>query len=173
MENLRQDLGGQKCVDASFFSWVRKFFKTDAKSISLVSSITMPDNTIQKIPLFQISIDEHASPPQCLTTILTSEPITPIFVARRGGTFRLEVQAKTQQNVTLNPAATTVAAAIDLLSLTGGSAWLLKNVATTQTAVATAVSKIDTSLNQSYAAYRGRQTRTLRDPLAYRRGRLG
>lgn len=152
VSNLRQDLGGKKCVDSSFFTWVRKFFKTDAKSISLIASITMPDNTLQKIPLFQISIDEHAKPPQCLTSILTSESITPIFVARRGNTFRLDVQAKTQQNVTLDPAATVVGAATQLLSMTGGSAWLLKNVATTQTAVASAVSKIDTSLSNNWSS---------------------
>jgi len=151
--NLRQGLGGMKCVDASFFTWIRKFFKNEAKSITLVASITMPDNTTQKIPLFQISIDEHAKPtPQCLTSIMTSEAITPYFVARRGSTFRLNVQAKTQQNATLNPAATTVAAAADLLSMTGGSAWLLKNVATTQTAVATAVSKIDASLSDNWSS---------------------
>jgi hypothetical protein len=149
--NERQDLGGAKCVDASFFTWVRKFFKTDAKSISLVASITMPDNTTQRIPLFQISIEE-GKPPQCLTSVLTSEPITPLFVARRGNTFKLDVQAKTQQKVTLDPAATTIAAASELLSMTGGSAWLLKNVATTQTAVSTAVSKIDGSLSNNWSS---------------------
>jgi hypothetical protein len=148
--NLRQNLGGEKCVDASFFTWVRKFFKNDAKSISLVASITMPDNTTQKIPLFQISMDEHAK--QCLTSILTSEAITPVFVARRGNTFILAAQAKTQQVVTLNPAGTTVAAATDLLSMTGGSAWLLKNVAATQTTVASAVSKIDASLSNNWSS---------------------
>jgi hypothetical protein len=52
--NLRQDLTGAKCVDRNFFTWVRKFFKKDAKSISIVASVMMPDNTTHKIPLFQI-----------------------------------------------------------------------------------------------------------------------
>lgn len=58
----------------------------------------------------------------------------------------------TQETVTLNPAGTTVAAATDLLSMTGGSAWLLKNVATTQAAVSSAVSKIDTSLSNNWSS---------------------
>lgn len=151
-DNLRSDLTGTKCVDQSFLSWIRKFFKQDAKSISLVATVRMPDATTQKIPLFQVSMDEKAKPPQCLTSILTSEPITPIFVGRQGSSFKLDVQALTQSNVTLTPAATTVAAASDLLSMTGGSAWLLKNVATTQTAVSNAVSKIDSSLSSNWSS---------------------
>jgi len=152
IQNLRQDLNGENCVDKSFLSWIRKFFKSDAKSISLAASVTMPDTTKQQIPLFQVSMDEQSSPPQCLTTVLTSEPLTPFFVARRGGVFTLDVTAKTQQNVTISAASTTVSAASDLLSLTGGSAWLMKNVATTQSAVASAVNKIDTSLSNNWSS---------------------
>jgi len=141
IQNARQDLNGQKCVDKSFMSWIRKFFKSDAKSISLAAAITMPDTTKQQIPLFQISMDEQSNPPQCLTTVLTSEPLTPFFVARQGGIFTLDISSKTQQNVTITVANTTVSAATDLLSLTGGSAWLMKNVATTKSAVANAVNK--------------------------------
>jgi hypothetical protein len=152
IQNLRQDLDGQKCVDKSFMSWIRKFFKADAKSISLTASVTMPDTTKQQIPIFQISMDEQSSPPQCLTKILTSEPLTPFFVGRRGGIFTLDVTAKTQQNVTFSAANATVSAASDLLSLTGGSAWLMKNVATSQAAVASAVNKIDTSLSNNWSS---------------------
>ncbi len=152
IQNERQDLTGQKCVDKSFMSWVRKFFKSDAKSISISAAITMPDTTKQQVPLFQISMDEKSSPPQCLTTVLTSEPLTPFFVARQGGIFALDVTSKTQQTVTISAASTTVSAASDLLSLTGGSAWLMKNVATTQSAVANAVNKIDTSLSNNWSS---------------------
>jgi len=152
IHNLRQDLNGQKCVDKSFIGWIRKFFKADAKSISLTASVTMPDTTKQQIPIFQISMDEKSSPPQCLTTILTSEPLTPFFVGRRGGIFSLDITAKTQQNGTFTVASTTVSAAGDLLSLTGGSAWLMKNVATSQNTTASAVNKIDTSLSNNWSS---------------------
>lgn len=150
IQNLRQDLDGQKCVDKSFMSWIRKFFKKEAKTILLTASVTMPDTTKQQIPLFQISMDEQSSPPQCLTKILTSEPLTPFYVGRKAN-FLLEVTAKTQENATINVASTTVSAASDLLSLTGGSAWLMKNVATSQNAIANAVNKIDTSLSNNWS----------------------
>jgi hypothetical protein len=150
--NLRPDLKDTKCVDTSFISWVRKFFSKSAKTITIVTTITGPDGSPQKIPLFQISKDEQSKPPQCLTDVLTSEPITGLYVAVRGGNFHLDVQALTQQNVTITAASTTVAAASDLLSFTGGSAWLLKNVATSQAALGQAISKVDASLSNNWSS---------------------
>jgi hypothetical protein len=150
VNNLRPNLKDRTCVHSGFLSWVRKFFRRDAKTITLVATVTGPDRTVQKVPLFEISKDE-GTPPQCITDVLTGADITPLYVASRGGNFRLDVQALTKQAVTISAAKTTVAAGASLLSFTGGSAWLLQNVATSQAAVRTAADAVDASLSGTWS----------------------
>jgi hypothetical protein len=152
--NLRPNLQGKKCIDQSFLAWIRKFFNKEAKSITLVATITGPDETAneaRKIPLFEIDKDETKNPPLCLTDIVASEPITSLYVARRTADFHLDVQALTKQVANVTAAQTTVSAAADLLSLTGGSSWLLKNVAKSQAEVTNAVRKVDNSLGANWS----------------------
>lgn len=148
--NLRPDLVNQKCVDSGFFTWFRKIIKQDAKTITLVATITEPDKNVHQIPLFQISKDETSNPARCLTDVVTNEAITPIYVANRNSDFRLDVQVKVQQAAAITVASTTVKAAAGFLSMTGGSAYLLQQ--TSSNAVANATRNIDQSLSGNWSS---------------------
>jgi hypothetical protein len=152
VENLRTDIDTQTCVHKSFFDWLRKLFKSDDATISLAAKITLPDSTTLQVPLFQISKNEKSSPPACLTQVLTGKAITPLYVARRGDTFLLDVQARTRKDTALTPTATTISAATTLLTISANSsAWLLKMDGPSQTALSTAKDQIDSSLSNNWS----------------------
>src|SRR5437016_16332 len=150
VNNLRPDLKDTKCVDSGFFTWLRKIIKKDTDAITLIATITEPDTTMHKIPLFQISKDETSNPPKCTTDIVTAKAITPIYVANRNNNFQVDLQVQVQQMANFNVANTTVKAAAGFLSMTNGSGWLLQQ--TSSTAVANSARAIDNSLGNNWSS---------------------
>ena len=152
--NLRTDLSGTRCVDPSFLTWIRRMFKKDTKTITLVATITGPQEgsaNAKKVPLFEISYDDSKKPPTCLTDVVTSQAITLRYVATRIGAFHLDVQALTQQTANFSVASSVVATASSLLSFGAGSAWLISNMGKYNSQLNAATQAVDSSLSANWS----------------------
>ena len=152
--NVRPDLNGQKCVDRSFLSFVRKWFSTESKRLALVATIAPPDGlptSSLKVPLFEASMDETHNPPQCLTDVIISKPITPLYVATSSSDFAIDIQAQSQGTANTTIAKTVVSVASQLFSFGIGSAWLIQKDAQAQTAIQQATANIDQAVSNNWS----------------------
>lgn len=146
--NLRPDIKPDDCIDDGFFSLIRKVFNKDAKAITIVANVQGPgDAKPANIPLFEVSKDEAASPPSCVTDI-KDITITPYYVATRIPPIKVDASILTKSTPTTSIAQTIVSVASDAIGFTGGSAWLTKTV--NAAATATAAGKVDAAIQANW-----------------------
>ena len=152
--SLYPDLKDERCVDQSFFSWFRKFFKEDSARITLVAELKGPgEEEIDKrsIPLFEVSRKESpGNSPNCLTDILQRE-ITPLYRIGRNQSFEIDMKMLSQKDSNVTAAQSILKTADGVLKFSGAdtSAWLVKKVAATE--LLSAAHTIDESLANNWS----------------------
>ncbi len=142
-----------ECIDKSFFSLVRKFFKEDAYSTSLISEITGPGQAKSeavRIPLFQVGRSEQTNPPSCVSLVLDKEEIiTPYYLVDPGQGFELKTDIRTNNLKNVKGVESLISASSDLLSFSGENAELIEIIASSD--LLSAAKIIDDSITANWS----------------------
>jgi hypothetical protein len=151
----RPDIRQDKCVDAGFFAWIRKFFTAQAAQITLTASITGPGETpgdAKTVPLFQISHDEKTSPPSCFTELIPNRIITQYYLADALHPFRVDAEIRTQRAANVSGGQSLLSEASESLSFTGYNG-TLANLSAAQL-ITGAAKRLDSSLATNWSQTR-------------------